>query len=363
MDHTLSPLFFRAAVVAGACALAGCNRGEAQAEGVAASATPVAVDTAAVREAPVPVTMTLTGSLRPDREARLAASGAGRVMKVHFDRGTEVKEGQLLAELDVSSASISAAEARKAAEAAKLQRETSKRECERAKTLFESGAIAKSELDMRKAQCDAAEIGVETAGLRAALGANALRDGAVRAPFVGVIEDRTTDVGEYLMPGSPVATLVKLDRLKLDIMVPEAQLAHVAKDTPVSFRVAAYGDRRFTARVGVVGATVRQGTRDVLVEAEVDNADRALKPGMFATVEIVTSQAPSPVVPKAAVVKRGDASHLFVVVDGRAHERVVKLGPAGETDVAVLRGASVGEIVVASPPETLVNGAPIKKGE
>ncbi|NUP13385.1 MAG: efflux RND transporter periplasmic adaptor subunit [Polyangiaceae bacterium] len=359
------PRFLRllapAALVAASSLSSACGRkAPPSAEGSERKVDPVRVSTTAVREAPMPVTMKLTGALRADRQARLAASGAGRVVKINVDRGSEVKQGDVLAELDVSSASLSAAEAQKAVQSAKVQRESAKRECERAKMLFENGAISKSELDLRNTSCQSADLGVEAAGLRVALGAQAIRDASVRAPFAGVVEQRSTDVGEYLLPGSPVATVVAIDKLRLEIFVPEAQLAQVTRDKSVTFHVAAYPGRSFVASVGVVGATVRDGTRDVLVEASVENADRALKPGMFAIVELVTSEQASPVVPKAAIVQRGDASHIFVVVDGRAHERIVKLGPERGQDVAVVRGATVGDQVVASPPDNLLNGSAVE---
>lgn len=330
---------------------------------LAAEALPtVSVKTVDVREAQMPVYATFTGTLRPRREARIASSGAGRLVKLHFERGDKVKAGQVLAELDASTASLSAAEASKAAQNAKLQRENAKRECDRAKQLYEGGAISKAEMDSRKAQCDSAELGVEAAGLRASLGAQMLKDAVVKAPFPGVIETRDTELGEYLMPGSRVATLVETEELRLEVVVPEAQLARVALDTAVRFRVAAHKDRSFTATVRVIGAMVRPGTRDVVVEAAIGNADGALKPGMFATVEIATADTAMPVVPKSALVKRGDVAHLFVVVDGRIHERVVKLGAERDLDVGIARGVAVGERVVDKPAEDVKNGAAVSEG-
>jgi membrane fusion protein, multidrug efflux system len=341
-----------------------CAPQKAQSDERSATAVaPIAVSASPVGEAPMPVTVSLTGTLRPLREARIAASSPGRVLKIGIDRGSVVKKGDMLAELDVSAASLSAAEAQKAAQNAKVQRESAKRDCERAEQLFKSGAISKAELELQKSQCESADLGVEAAGIRAAIGAQAVREGAVRAPFSGIVEVRSTDVGEYLMPGSPVATLVAVDKLRLEVVVPEAQLSRIGLDTAVTFRVAAYPERQFTATVSVIGATVRQATRDVLVEAVVDNADGALKPGMFTTVEITTGEAKMPVVPKSAVLHRGDAAHLFVIVDGRAHERVVKLGPEKGGELAVTRGVALGDRVVFSPPDALRNGAAVTEGK
>ena len=327
-----------------------------------AAADPIQIKSRTVSKEPMPVLMMLTGTLRAEREARVAASVAGRVDKMHVARGAQVKAGQVLAELDSSSASLSAAEAQKASQTAKVQRELAKKDCERAQQLFEAGAISKSDYDARKAQCENAELGVEAAGIRTAIGAKMIKDASIRAPFAGTVESRDTEVGEFLLPGSRVATIVAIDKLRLEVVVPEAQLARVSVGTSLSFRVAAYKERSFSAQVTVIGATVRPGTRDVLVEATVDNADGALKPGMFTTVEIVTAEEPAPCVPLSALVKRGDASHVFVVVDGRAHERIVKLGPERAGSVAIVRGLAAGDRVVDAPPEALKNGAPVAEG-
>lgn len=323
---------------------------------------PVPVHAAAVVEGKMPVTMKLTGALRPEREARIAAGSSGRVLKMNVDRGSIVKPNQVLAELDMSSASLSTAEAQKMAQNAKVQRDTARKDCERVQQLYDGGAISKSELDMRKSQCESADLSVETASLRVAMGAQAMRDAAVRAPFAGTIDSRATDVGEYLMPGSPIVTLVSVDKLRLDIVVPEAHLAKVGLDKTVSFHVAAYADRKFEGLVRVVGATVRAGTRDVLVEASVDNTDGALKPGMFATVEVVTAETPMPVIPRSATRQSGNLTHVFVVVEGRANERVVKLGPERGDMVGVVRGLVVGERLITTPSETLKNGAFVSEG-
>lgn len=337
--------------------LAACKPKQAAGEERSGQVEPVPVRTITAAEKKMPVTMKLTGTLRPEREARIAAGSAGRVLKMNVERGAQVKANQVLAELDGSSASLSTAEAQKLAESAKVQRDAARKDCERVEQLYEGGAISKSELELRRSQCRSADLNVETASLRVAMGAQAMRDAAVRAPFAGTIDSRSTDVGEYLMPGSPIVTLVAIDKLRLDVVVPEAHLSKIGLDETIEFQVAAYADRSFRAQVRVLGATVRPGTRDLIVEASVDNADGALKPGMFATATLTTSERNMPVIPKAALKQSGNLTHVFVVVDGRAHERVVKLGPEQGELVGVERGVSVGEKLIVPASEGIKNGA------
>jgi membrane fusion protein (multidrug efflux system) len=105
---------------------------------------------------------------------------------------------------------------------------------------------------------------------------------------------------------------------------------------------------------------VRSSTRDLVVEAMVDNPERLLLPGMFADVSLHVGSRQLPSVPKAAISARADQSRLFVVADGRLQERVVALGPSLGDRVSVLRGVGVDEPVVVSDLTHLANGQAVQ---
>ncbi|MCC6523386.1 MAG: efflux RND transporter periplasmic adaptor subunit [Polyangiaceae bacterium] len=341
-------------------AVSACKRETAPVAAARDTAEPVSVETVAVREAPMPRTLSLTGSLRAEQEAEVAAGAAGRVVRVGFDRGSEVKATTILCELDVSAAALMAAEANVAAKSATVQRDSAARECARSVQLFQAGVLSQADYDRATAQCDAAELQVAAAKARIASVARNVSDGLVRAPFGGIITERRVDPGEYVMPASPVATLVAVDKLRLELYVPEAHVAATAVGAGVTFQVGAFPDRTFQGSVRVVGATVRPATRDVLLEVGIDNADRTLRPGMFAAVELALPDAVAPVVPQKSLVVRDGSEHLFVVVNERLEERVVTIGGKRGDDVAVVRGVRVGDLVVTSPSESLHNGQAVK---
>ncbi len=346
------------AMLLAAAALAGC-RAEAAAQGEAPVAR-IHVDTVEVRERPMPRSLALTGTLRGQRQTDLAANAMGRVLETYVERGAEVKKGDLLAKLDVRAAALTAAEARANAALAKKQEEVSKRECERYQSLVATGSISQAEYDRISDQCKSSPLNVMAAEARATAAAETVGDGQIRAPFGGIVTDRWIEAGEYVRQDTKVVSLVSIDVLRLELSVPEANIAAVHQGGALTFTVAAYPDRTFSGTVRYVGAAVRERTRDLMVEAEVPNPNRALRPGMFAAVQLATGEVPLPVVPKESVVTREGASCVFAVVDRRVEQRVVQLGPSRGDVVAVVRGVAAKDKVVLKPAETLQNGQAVE---
>jgi membrane fusion protein (multidrug efflux system) len=115
----------------------------------------------------------------------------------------------------------------------------------------------------------------------------------------------------------------------------------------VSFRLASFGDREFPARIQYVGPAVRRASRDLVVEAILDNADHKLRPGMFAAAKVELGTASTPVVPLTALREEGSARRVFVVNrDKHLEERVVEAGDQMGDVVAIVHGVTSGERVV-----------------
>jgi len=322
--------------------------------------TRIHVDTVEVREQPMPRTIALTGTLRGQRQTDLAANAMGRVLETFVERGAEVKKGDLLARLDVRAAQLTAAEAQANAALARTQQDTSKRECGRYQSLLAQGAISQAEYDRISDQCRSSPLSVTAAEARANAAAQVVGDGQIRAPFGGVVTERWVEAGQYVRQDTKVVSLVSIDHLRLEFTVPEASISVVKQGGELTFTVPAYPERVFSGVVRYIGAAVRESTRDLVVEAEVANPDRALRSGMFAAVALSAGEAPLPVVPKASVVAKDGTPRVFVVVDRRIEERVVQPGPAKGDVVAVLRGVRPGEQVVPAPPPTLQNGQAVE---
>ena len=189
-------------------------------------------------------------------------------------------------------------------------------------------------------------------------------DGQIKAPFDGVVTDRWVEAGQYVRHDTKVVSVASLDPLRLELTLPEARLADVKQGGNVAFRVPAYPDRTFSGTIQYVGASVRETTRDVVAEATVENPDHALRPGMFASVELALADAPSIVAPASALVPKAASTHVFVIVKqgggARLEERVVQTGAARDGFVSILRGLKKGDVLVAKPDPALRNGQPVE---
>jgi membrane fusion protein (multidrug efflux system) len=308
----------------------------------------------------MPRTLPLTGALVANRQAEVAANASGRVVRTFVERGAMVRAGDPLVQLDVRSAVIGREEALGNLETAQAQRELAEAQCARYEGLFRKGAISRDEWDRFASQCRTSEGSARAARARADLARKELADATVRAPFAGMVGERFVEVGEYVRPDSRVAALVQLEPLRLQLTVPESEVGRIAPKQVVSFEVQAFPGESFRGEVTFVGPALRAATRDLVAEAVVPNADRRLRPGMFATARLELPSAAVVAVPRSALRTEGGAARLFTVRDGRLEERIVQPGPESGGYVAVLDGLEAGERVVTKLSDQVRDGVPVQ---
>lgn len=340
-----------------------CARSEAQpAPQPASSQAPaIHVTTAPVAQQPMPEYVTLTGTLRASEESDIAADAVGKVLSTSIERGQTVKKGQVIAVLDARGAALSASAAEAQAKLAQTQLEQAKKDCERTKHLFDTGAISAAEYERQMSQCQTSQWSVAAAQAMQANASKLVGDSRIRAPFDGVIGERFVNVGQYVQPQTRVASIYKPDPLRLELTVPEAQVGAVKQDMSVSFTVAAFGDQTFSGNVKFISPNVRAASRDLVVEAIVPNADRKLYPGMFGIAKLLVGNRPMPVVPDAALKRDETATRVFVVgADKTVQERIVQLGEKQGDVVGILSGVQAGEQVVTSPGADVRDGARVE---
>ena len=183
-----------------------------------------------------------------------------------------------------------------------------------------------------------------------------MADTVVRAPFAGLVADRGVSVGDWVNRGASVATVVRVDPLRVELTVPEQAVARIAEGQTVVLRVDAYPGRSFEARVRFVSPTLRADQRALTVEAILPNADGLLKPGLFASAEIETTADSALVVPAPVVQTSGATSRLFVVRGDRVEERVVATGQRAGDLVEIVDGVAQGDLVVVSAASPLGDG-------
>ncbi len=354
LEITAATLAFAAGSLVGLTS--GCSSPAAAAPPERA-ATPVNADTVVAEARAVPLSIALTGTLLAAREADVAAEGSGRVVAVLGDRGDSVEAGTPLARLDARAASLARREAGASAAGVVAERANAELECARAERLFASKVISRAEYDRTTASCATTTHSADAALARAGLAAKTLSDAVIRAPFPGVIAERNVEVGDYVNPGGKIMTIVDVSTLKLEVAVPETAVPSVAVGRTVTFAVAAYPEREFTGTVKRLSPSLRLVSRDQVIEVSVDNAEGALRPGMFATARLETGETRFPVVPQTAVLGRAPSEHLFVVGPGsKVEERVIATGDRVGVGIAVVRGVAPGERVIAKPHAAVRDG-------
>jgi membrane fusion protein (multidrug efflux system) len=308
----------------------------------------------------MPDYVTLTGTLRGNQESDVAADAPGKVVQTLVERGQRVKKGQVLVTLDARGAALGASAAEAQSKVAQSQLEEAQRECERVKHLLDTKAISQAEYDRQTADCTAKQWGATAAQAQSQSAVKLLGDTRVRAPFDGVVGERLVNVGQWVASTTKVVSMYESDPLRLQVTVPEADLALVKADMPVFFSVAAFGDEKFLGTVKFISPNVREATRDLVVEAVVPNGEGKLRPGMFAVAKVALGEHPRPVVPSAALVKDDVNARVYVVVNGLVQERTVQLGTKQGDLTAVINGVKAGENAVLSPGPDVRDGAKVQ---
>ena len=379
-------------VVLGLLALVttGCNKD------TAASAAPpkTAPASRTVRVVPaaqvsVPRSVLASGTLAADDQVVLGVKVAGRLAELGVDLGSRVKKGQVVARIDPGDyrlrvdqaiaalqqararlglrpdgtddgvdpeATALVRQARAVLDEAKLTRERSDR-------LLEQALIARAQVDAAEAALKVAEgryqDAIEEVRNRQAilaqrrseleLARQQLADTALVSPIDGAVGQRQASVGEYLAPGAPVATLVRLHPLRLRVAVPEREAPAVQVGQTV--KVTVEGDpTEHGGRVARLSPAIQEQNRTLTIEAEIPNERGLLRPGSFARVSIITQAAqPVVMVPVSAIVTFAGIEKVIGVKDGKSVERRVQTGRREGERVEIVSGLAAGEPIVIDP--------------
>ena len=307
----------------------------------------------------MPRFLRVTGQLKGSQEAMVAADAAGKVIAAPVERGSVVKAGDVLIKLDERTAILLLKEAEASVASAQIKLNLSSDELKRNEPLAASKAISDTEFQRLKNDKASAEAGLAAAAARRDSAKKSVDDATIRAPFAGTVAERLTDLGEYVRADSQVVHLVAIDKLHLLLNVPETSVGMIKEGQAVTFTVPAFAGSSFTGTVKFIGASVREAARDLIVEAEVPNADGRLKPGMFAEGRLSLGEASVVIVPATAIRQEGSAKKVLVVRDEQIEERLVEIGETKGDLIEIRRGVQKGESVIITPSADAIDGAKV----
>jgi membrane fusion protein, multidrug efflux system len=307
----------------------------------------VAVITAPVRSERLASQIAALGTARANESIEVTCKTSNIVTAVRFRDGQRVQKGQVLVELDGAQAraDLAGAEAARAESASQVNR---------SRELLSTKSLSEAQYEQLEATLKSNEARVAAARSR-------LDDTVIRAPFSGRVGLRHVSVGSLVNPGTSITSLDDTSAIKLDFAVPENFLASLRDGLKVLATSAAFPERDFEGRVTSVDSRIDPVTRSVTVRALVPNVDGALKPGMFMSVRLDRDARDAIMIPEAALVPEQSRQFTFVVENGKASRREVRIGRREPGKVEVVAGLRPGEHVVVEGTQKVREGAVVRE--
>jgi membrane fusion protein (multidrug efflux system) len=317
---------------------------------------PTTVSSAVVKEEDWAPILPSVGSISAVQGAVVSTELGGVVAEIDFQNGAVAKKGDVLMKLDASSeeAQLHTAEA---------DLELARSNLERARDLATRKVVSQAELDSAEAAFKQKEGAVDN--MRAFIGKK-----QVRAPFDGQLGIRQVNVGQTITAGQQVVQLTSLDPVYVDFSLPQQQFSQLKPGLEVRVHTDAAPGREFDGKVTATNAMVDAVTRNVGVQATLQNPDHTLRPGMFAKVEVILPEKHQTLVVPGSAISYAPFGDSVFVIEKKKDEKTgkesqvirqefVRVGEARGDFVSIKEGVKAGETVVGTGVFRLRNGMPV----
>jgi membrane fusion protein (multidrug efflux system) len=350
-----------AATLTSACDAGRQQQVSSPAEAVGEAA--VEVETAPLRRGAIAHRISAPGSVVARRESRIGAEIAGRIVRVHVAVGDRVEEGAPLFEIDRAPYEMALGQAAAVLDVARAERAQLVVDLRRARSLHHEAILAEQEVERLSTSLVVAQAREREAAEAVELAEHNLERTLVRAPYAGSVAERLADEGTtaLVQPQTIVVVLQETSELEARAAIPESQMALVRTGDPARITVEGLPEAVRT-HVAAVSDTIDPATRTYLVKMPVPNADRRIKAGVFAHVEISPAGDGDVVLaPRAAIRVEDGHTRLLVVRDGRADLLPIEIGAVTEGEAEVRAGAGIGETaIVGDAARTIAPGVPVR---
>jgi len=308
----------------------------------------------------------LTGTVTSAREASLSAATSGLVTQIHVDAGSRVDAGDTLLELDPELADWQWQSTQASVAAARAALEDAQRRLQEARTLAPQRSIAETVVRDLAAEVEEDEAALQQAMADAGFRRAVLDRHRLRAPFAGVVSGKFTELGEWVVPGTPVLGLIATGDLRIDFPVAEDYLGDVDEATHVTYRIGNDNPAPRAGRVETVVPVSDPGARTFLLRVRAREPDPRMIPGMSVRGEMhLDTGRRGLVVPRDAIIKYPDGRIIVWVVQGgngasTVQERLVQTGLAFDGMVEIRAGLDAGARVVVKGNEALQVGQRVR---
>ncbi|MGH9838973.1 MAG: efflux RND transporter periplasmic adaptor subunit [Blastocatellia bacterium] len=329
------------------------------------------VQTGAVTTGRVSEKISLTGSLKAKEQVDVNPRIAGRIISIKVDTGQPVARGALIAtieddeitqQIERSKASIAVVDAQIAQREAELT--NAKAELDRKRQLIEAGLLSRIELDTLETRTRVAQSQLELARAQrrqseAEQRELNIRQGQTRvfAPISGIVSRRHVDTGAMASASTPIVTVMSINPMVIEATTNERDIARIRRGAQVNVTVDSLPGQQFVGRVMRISPQLDPQTRNGQVEIEIPNRNGALKGEMFARIELnLGSQRETSLLPRDALVYRGDQPGVYMLESDIARFRAVETGLTQDDKVEVLNGLKVGDVVITRGSNLIKDG-------
>ncbi len=329
------------------------------------------VQTGVVTSGKISEKITLNGSLKPKEQVDVNPKIPGRIIKLNIDTGHPVARGDLIAtieddeiqqQIERSKASIAVVDASIAQREAELH--NARAELDRKRKLADEGLLPRNELDALETRFRVSQSQLELARAQRRQSEAELRELSIRqsqtrifAPISGIVAKRHLDIGAMATSSSPIVTIVGLSPMVIDAKASERDISRIRLGASVTVTIDSMPDQKFLGRVMRIAPLLDPQTRNGLVEIEIPNRSGALKGEMFARAELdLGTQRETALLPRDALVYRGDQPGVYMIESETAKFRAVETGLTQEDKVEVLSGLKPGDTVITRGSNLIKDG-------
>jgi RND family efflux transporter MFP subunit len=307
----------------------------------------------------------LPGNMQAFVDAPIYARTNGYLKRWYFDIGAHVRQGQLLADIESPEVDQQLAQAREDLKTAQANLQLAQITATRYTDLFKTDSVAKQDVDNAVQNAAAREASVKSAEANVARLEQMVGFEKVYAPFTGVVTARETDIGQLIQSGSQqnheLFHVASVDRLRVFVNVPQIYSHEAKPGLNADLTLPELPGRRFTGKLVRTADSFDPATRTLLVELDVPNKDGQLFPGAYTEVHFkMKSKSETLIIPSTSLIFRSQGLRVPVVRDGKTVLLPVTTGRDFGNTVEVLTGLTPDAQVVANPPDSLVEGEPVR---
>ncbi|MCL5261447.1 MAG: efflux RND transporter periplasmic adaptor subunit [Gammaproteobacteria bacterium] len=306
---------------------------------------PTVVETYKTKASVIQEKITATGTLTAYPGIVVRPEISGRITKVYFNSGDFVAAGSPLIEInpDIMKAQL---------EQDKAALQLAKVDYDRAKALYVTKAISKSDLDKSQSTFLQNQAAVVAEKAR-------LQQATIVAPFSGKLGITLVNLGDFVNAGQDIVNLQTLDPINIDFSIPETYLSKISLGQTVLLHSDAYPNETFTGKIAAIESLIDQTNRTLKVRASAPNKDGKLVPGSFVEVFVLLKESNVIMVPQTAIVYAPDGNVVYRLINHKAVKTPVTIGTRDADNIVILSGLKPDETIITAGQMKLFDGSEV----